>query len=215
MQRYLNYLKSIFSLKKIFYRDVSVFSFWDKDSSFTKYSRIGPFVRLLNSSIGKYTRISKGCSLVYCEVGKFCSLSSKIQVGAGRHPLNYLSSNQIFYNKNTLSNKWVKSIQYEQNLPVTIGNDVWIGTDCLIMGGVKIGDGAVIGAKALVTKDIPPYAIVGGVPAKIIKYRFSPEIIEKLLEIKWWDFSDEKISENIEIFRKPDISLEDLNAIRI
>lgn len=75
--------------------------------------------------------------------------------------------------------------------PIEIGNDVWIGDNVTIKNGVKIGDGAVIGACALVTKDIPPYAIVGGVPAKIIKYRFEEKIINELLELKWWNFNDE------------------------
>ena len=82
-------------------------------------------------------------------------------------------------------------------MPITVGNDVWIGFEAVIMAGVTIGDGAVIGARALVTKDIPPYTIVGGVPAKPIKKRFSEKTIETLLQIRWWDWPKEKIQKHI------------------
>ena len=80
---------------------------------------------------------------------------------------------------------------------IVVGNDVWIGYEAVVMAGVKIGDGAIIGARSLVTKDIPPYTIVGGLPAKPIRKRFSEETILRLLEIRWWDWPREKISENI------------------
>ena len=80
---------------------------------------------------------------------------------------------------------------------IIIGNDVWIGYEAVILAGVTIGDGAIIGTRAVVTKDVPPYTIVGGVPAKPIKKRFSEEIISKLLDIQWWNWSDEKIAKNI------------------
>ena len=83
---------------------------------------------------------------------------------------------------------------------VVIGNDVWIGARATILSGVTVGDGAVIGAGALVAKDVPPYAIVGGVPARLIKYRFSSEIINELLEIKWWDWDSKKLTQNIDDF---------------
>lgn len=79
-------------------------------------------------------------------------------------------------------------MEYDCNREVIIGNDVWIGAGVFIKGGIKIGDGAVIAAHAVVTKDVPPYAIVGGVPAKILKYRFTDDVIRKLLDLKWWDY---------------------------
>ena len=88
---------------------------------------------------------------------------------------------------------------------IIIGNDVWIGYEAVIMSGVNIGDGAIIGTRAVVTKDIPPYTIVGGVPAKIIRKRFSDEVISQLLEIKWWDWNKEKIKNNIEKIKRGDI----------
>ena len=88
---------------------------------------------------------------------------------------------------------------------IVIGNDVWIGYEAVIMSGVTIGDGAIIGTRAVVTKDVPPYTIVGGVPAKQIRKRFSEETISELLELKWWDWTFEKISQNIEFIKNGDL----------
>lgn len=206
----MSYLKSIFSIKKITYRDISLLSYWDSSSNFTKYTRLSALVRLLGCNIGKYTIINRGCSLVYTTIGNFSSLAGYIQLGAGRHPLNYISTSEIFYHKNSLTNLWVKPIDFTGNLPITIGSDVWIGSQAFVMGGVKIGHGAVVGSRSVVTKDVPPYAIVAGVPAKIIKYRFSEDVIERLLEIKWWDFDDEEIQKNIDFFRESKIDMKTL-----
>ena len=89
---------------------------------------------------------------------------------------------------------------------IVIGNDVWIGYEAVIMAGVTIGDGAIIGARAVVTKDVPPYTIVGGVPAKQIRKRFSDETISELLNLKWWDWPIEKISRNIELIKSGNLS---------
>src|SRR5690606_29947135 len=94
---------------------------------------------------------------------------------------------------------------------VKIGNDVWIGEDAIIMGGVKIGDGAIIAARAVVTKDVPPYSIYGGVPAKLIKYRFDNYIIKKLLAIKWWDLEESWIRENYYLFHDAEKFISNFN----
>ena len=88
---------------------------------------------------------------------------------------------------------------------IVIGNDVWIGYEAVIMAGVTIGDGAIIGTRAVVTKDVPPYTIVGGVPARQIRKRFSEDMIAYLLDLKWWDWPIEKISENIEFIKSADL----------
>ncbi|MDE6871395.1 MAG: CatB-related O-acetyltransferase [Bacteroidales bacterium] len=123
-------------------------------------------------------------------IGKFCSIGPEVLIGGlPSHPLNLKSTFPGFYQKD--SSFYGVEPEYEYNEPefkqVTIGNDVWIGARAMILDGVCVGDGAVIGAGAVVTKDVPPYAIVGGVPAKIIKFRFAePEILD-MLKSQWWN----------------------------
>lgn len=206
----MSYLKTLFSFKKFFYKRVSLFAIWDSESIFTKYSEIRRFVKLKNSRVGKYSRINPNCKLSNTTVGNFTAIGRDSSSGLGQHPLNYVSSQNIFYKRNNLNNKWVNKINFPSR-QITIGNDVWIGVESLIMDGVSIGDGAVVGARAVVTKDVPPYSIVVGQPAKVLKYRFSPEVIERLLEIKWWNLSDKEISSKVQFFREPKITLEIIN----
>lgn len=130
-------------------------------------------------------------------VGKYCSFAHGVKViASGEH--NYGAVANFPFYAHFLSEGTEKDTYSKGE--VRIGNDVWIGTRATILSGVKVGDGAVIAAGAVVTKDIPPYAIAGGVPANIIKYRFSKDVIGALLEIKWWDWDDETVRRNIDDF---------------
>ena len=124
-------------------------------------------------------------------IGKFCSIAPNVNIGPIEHPLKYSST----YPMSTFG-----FLPEQEYLPVKIGNDVWIGINAVILKGVTIGDGAVIASGAVVTKDVLPYTIVGGVPAKIIRFRFSEEIISELLRIKWWNWNTEKIKRNKNFF---------------
>lgn len=206
----MSYFKSLFSIKRILFKRVSLFAIWDSTSTFTKYSEIRYLVKLKNSKIGKYSRVNPNCNLSNVTVGNFTAIGRDSSAGLGQHPLNYISTQNIFYKKNNLNNRWVKKIDLTPK-PISIGSDVWIGVESIIMDGVMIGDGAVIGARSVVTKDVPPFAIVVGQSARILKYRFEPEVISRLLQIKWWDLSDEEISDKIEFFRIPNITLDVIN----
>ncbi len=117
--------------------------------------------------------------------------------------MSYKSTSPIFTEKkNATGYSWIKDTIAPPFKRVKIGNDVWIGYGALIVGGVTIGDGACIGAGAIVTKDVPPYAIVGGVPAKVLKYRFPEQIIAKLLDEKWWNKPDAILNKEINLFQK-------------
>lgn len=134
-------------------------------------------------------------------IGKFCSIACKAKflMTSGNHTLKSLSTYTfpIFYEEWGLDVSHITDA-WNNKGDIVIGNDVWIGYDAVIMSGVKVGDGAIIATRAIVANDVPPYAIVGGTPAKVIKKRFSDDIISKLLEIKWWDWPDEKIRANIQ-----------------
>ena len=141
-------------------------------------------------------------------IGKFCSIAcgAKFLFNSANHNLNSLSTYPfpLFFEEWDLKKENVTE-SWNNKGNIIIGNDVWIGYEAVILSGVNIGDGAVIGTRAVVTKDVPPYTIVGGVPAKIIRKRFSEEVISKLLEIKWWDWNEEKIKNNIEKIKRGDI----------
>ena len=142
-------------------------------------------------------------------VGKYCSIANNVMIGIGQHPTNLVSTNSIFY-KNGINDKFATHINYEEEPKTVIGNDVWFGNGALIMEGVHIGDGTIIAARAVVTKSTPPYSIVGGVPAKIIKYRFSEDVIAALLKTKWWTLSDEQIMKILPLFTKENVSKKDI-----
>ncbi len=122
----------------------------------------------------------------YTEIGRYCSIANDVIIAASEHPITNFSTHPISYDVENYPGKETKTI---------IGNDVWLGTRAIIKKGVTIGDGAVVASGAVVTKDVPPYAIVAGVPTKIIKYRFEEETIKALLDTQWWTFPLEKLQD--------------------
>lgn len=133
-------------------------------------------------------------------IGKFCSIACgvKFLFNCANHTLKSLSTYTflLFYEDWELEKSNVASA-WDNKGDIVIGNDVWIGFEAVILAGVKIGDGAIIGARAVVTKDVPPYSIVGGIPAKVIRKRYSPDIIEQLLSLRWWDWTKDSIKRNL------------------
>lgn len=139
-------------------------------------------------------------------IGKFCAIARGIEfvMNGANHRMNSITT----YPFNIMGNGWEAATPALSDLPfkgdTTVGNDVWIGQNVTVMPGIHIGDGAIISANATVTKDVPPYTIVGGNPAKTIRKRFDDELIEYLLQLKWWDWPPEKIFSNLEILCNPD-----------
>lgn len=160
---------------------------------------VGSFSKMAFSKMDTMSYIGDYTVVINSNIGKFSSISWGITIGPEEHDYTRLTNHSFLY-----SLKSFKLTPYKHYSPFEkeckIGNDVWIGCNSTVLRGVSIGDGAVIGANSLVNKDVPPYSIVVGSPAKIVKYRFSPEIITALLEAKWWDLPLSVISENTELF---------------
>lgn len=154
-------------------------------------NKFGKGTNICDSQIGRHTYVVNA-RIVRAQIGAFCSIGPDVNVGGlGNHPIKWISTHPAFYSILKQSGKtFVTSDLFDELKPNKIGNDVWIGASALILDGISIGDGAIVAAGAVVTKDVPPYAIVGGVPAKVIRYRFSEEVIASLLEWQWWELPD-------------------------
>lgn len=188
---------------------VSLLAFVDSKSMISKNVKIYRFTKIKNSTVGEYTYICPSCSFNNTKIGKFCSIASGVKSGMGKHPINYVSSSPSFYSiKNALGLTFVSRNSFIEHEEITIGNDVWIGSDVIILDGVNVGDGAIIAAKALVNKSVPPYAIVGGIPARVIKFRFEEKQISELLKIAWWNLSDEVLKSKEDSFNNVDAFIE-------
>lgn len=173
-----------------------------KDVKLGKNVKIAPRYLLSNVIIGDFTYISSNSSIRNTLIGKYCSIGENFISGAAIHPTKCVSTSPLFYSTRKQCGKViVDKNTIEEYKPVKIGNDVFIGANVTILSGVTIGDGAILAAGAVVVKNVDPYSIVGGVPAKHIKYRFDTYIINRLLEIKWWNWTEEKQSIIVDYFK--------------
>jgi len=183
------------------FKDVKI----DNGCSINEKTEIKRHVHILSNStlnnvvIDSYSYIGRNCLVQNAQIGKFCSIANDVFIGLGIHPIHLLSTSTLFYRvRNTLGIKLVENdLNFDEYQQITVGNDVWIGARTILMDGISVGDGAIIAANAVVTKDVPPYAIVGGVPAKVLKYRFDEEQIKKLVQSKWWEQSLDEIKQHI------------------
>ena len=171
-------------------------------STFEGANRLGDHTSF-SGNMGYGTYVCSDCDIVG-NIGRFCSIASDVKNALGVHPMTvpYVSTSPMFFSlrKQTGETFAQKQLFDELKNPIEIGHDCWIGQRAFIVGGVKIGVGAVVLAGAVVTKDVPPYAVVGGVPAKVLKYRYDDETIEFLLKSKWWDMPVEWLRANYGLF---------------
>lgn len=148
-----------------------------------------------NCQIGAFSYAGPGCVFTATKIGRYCSIAANITVGPTHHPTDRFTTHLFafgsvgpFTDSEDFARINRKDARQGRASATIIGNDVWIGVNAVIMRGITVGDGAIVGAGAVVTKDVPPYAIVGGVPARVIKYRFPPEMAKRLSESGWWNY---------------------------
>lgn len=185
-------------IRKILYYFCDNFIVLD-NVTYGKYCNFAHHCEVKNSTLGKRTSIGRYTKIENSKIGSYCSISWNTTIGASSHPSVRISTNAFTYRK--LFGLVNRDKVFVQKI-TEIGNDVWIGCNVTILSGVKVGDGAIIGAGSVVTKDVAAYSIVGGIPAKKIKMRFDLDIVEKIENIKWWNWDDELIKNNISLFEK-------------
>lgn len=172
--------------------------------------------------LGDFSYIDTNASINGLKVGKFCCLAKNLHMAIGEHPTSKFVSiyPSFFSNTNVVTTPFVNKQKFKEFKYVNgdyhfeIGNDVWIGSNVLLIEGHKIGDGAIVAAGSVVTKDIPPYEIWGGNPARFIKKRFTDEQIEILLKLKWWDWPIDKIKQNAESFEDIELFIKNYNYLK-
>lgn len=183
-----------------------------KNCSIHKTSKIESGSNLVNVKMEKYSFCGYDCDISHCNIGSFSSIANGVVIGGGMHPIEWVGMSPVFYEgKDSVK---MKFSEHKRACVKTtdIGHDVWIGRNALIKQGVRIGTGAVIGMGSVVTKDVEPYSIVAGCPAKEIRKRFDDETVSNLLASKWWEFSDEKLVEYAKYFQDPKIFIEKLKS---
>ncbi len=171
------------------------------NTTFEGNNRIGKNVKF-GGSIGRCSYIGDNCEIT-ADIGRYCSIASNVRTIAGKHPTrNWVSTSPVFFS--TLAQcgtTYVSDNKFsEDSKRIKIGSDVWIGNGALLLEGIEIGHGSIVAAGAVVVRDVEPYSVVGGVPAKVIRKRFSDDEIEKLLHIQWWNMDEAWLKNNTDYF---------------
>ncbi|HLW92317.1 MAG TPA: DapH/DapD/GlmU-related protein [Roseiarcus sp.] len=173
-------------------------------SALGRYTEIGARTSIVESALGDYSYVMNDSDVIYATIGKFCSIAAHTRVNPGNHPMERASQSHFTYRASAYfpgEADETAFFDWRRSLPVTIGHDVWIGHGAIILPGRAIGAGAVVAAGAVVTRDVGPYEIVAGVPAKPIRRRFEAAVAERLLALRWWDWDHERLRAALPDFR--------------
>lgn len=169
------------------------------DTQLGEDSKIEAGCHLIEVIMGRHSFCGYDCEIYHCHIGSFCSIGNYVRIGGSRHPYEWVSTSPVFYAGRDSVKKKYSEFGREKEPETYIGNDVWIGEGAYIKAGVTIGDGAVIGMGSVVTKNVAPYTICAGNPARLIRYRFAEPICKELQKIRWWEL-DEAALEKLSVY---------------
>jgi phosphonate metabolism protein (transferase hexapeptide repeat family) len=176
-----------------------------RDCVLGRFTDVSERVVMAECTLGDYSYIERHVEAIYTDIGKFCAIAANARINALNHPTDRVSQHKITYRPNEyfVGAKIDKGFREQrQSKRVTIGHDVWIGHGVIILPGISVGHGSVVAAGAVVTKDVAPYAIVAGVPAKRIKWRFPKSVRTQIINLAWWDWQHDKLAMAVEDMRK-------------
>lgn len=170
-----------------------------------KTSKIESGCHIVNTNMEKYSFCGYDCEVINCSIGSFCSIANNVIIGGAMHPIEWVSTSPVFYKGRDSVKKKFSEFDLPESKKTIIEHDVWIGNNVLIKQGIKVGTGSIIGMGSVVTKDIPPYEIWGGNPARLIRKRFNDDIVSVLLKNKWWDKNESDLLKNAKYFNNIDL----------
>ncbi len=172
-------------------------------TTFGRWCEVGARTKVAESSFGDYSYVVNDSDIIHSTIGKFCSIAAHTRLNPGNHPLDRVMLSHVGYRSSAygLGPDDPDFFKWRRASPVTLGHDVWIGHGAVVLPGVTVGTGAAVGAGTIVTKDVPPFAVVVGNPGRVLRYRFTAAVIANLQRIAWWDWPHQKIGTLMQDFR--------------